>query len=152
MNDVERWLVDKEGEKQEEKESESESLRHASSTDNVKDEIHDLRDEVVELQGRSGEVDREMSKIATAPSNLSVGPKTQFAAVSVAPQTASSIVTHSHPSSSIATHSTGSPPGLSTPIHHKYYCEGIYESADDFEEERVGHEVTLPYRRLRFSS
>ena len=57
-----------------------------------------------------------MAKIATAPSNA--GPKTQSAAVSVAPQTASSIVTHSHPTSSIATHLTGSPSGPSTPIHH----------------------------------
>jgi len=56
MNDVERWLVEKEAEKKEkEKESESELLRHARSTDDMKDEVHDLRDEVVELQGRLGE-------------------------------------------------------------------------------------------------
>ena len=122
MNDVERWLVDKEAEKEKEKEkeeeSESESLRHAGSTDNVKDEIHDLRDKVIELQGRLRELGREMAKIATAPSNLSAGSKTQSAAVSVAPQTASSIVTHSHPSSSIATHSTALPSGPSTSVHH----------------------------------
>ena len=63
MNDVQRWLVDKEAEKEKEKvkvkESESESLRHASSTDNVKEEIHDLRNEVVKLQGRLGEPGRE---------------------------------------------------------------------------------------------
>ena len=120
MNDIERWLVDKGGEKEKEKEkeSESESLRHASSTDNVKDEIHDPRDEVVELQGRLGELGREMAKIATAPSNLSAGPTTQSATVSVAPHTTSSIVTHSHPTSSIATQLTGSPSGPSTPVHH----------------------------------
>jgi hypothetical protein len=124
MNDVERWLVDKEAEKEKEKEkekeSESESLKHESSTDNMKDELNDLRDEVVELQGRLGELGREMAKIATAPNNLSAGPKTQSAAVSmsVAPQTASSIVTHSHPTSSIVTHLTGSPSGPSTPTHH----------------------------------
>ena len=33
-------------------------------------------------------------------------------------KTSSSIVTHLHPGSSIATHSTGSPSGPSTPIHH----------------------------------
>ncbi|EDR01397.1 uncharacterized protein LACBIDRAFT_311016 [Laccaria bicolor S238N-H82] len=117
-----RWLVDKEADKEKEKEkdkeSESQSLRHPGSTDNVKDEIHDLRDEVVELQGRLGELGREMAKIATAPNNLSAGPKAQSAAVSVAPQTTSSIVTHSHPTSSIATHLTGSPSAPSTPIHH----------------------------------
>ena len=97
--------AEKEKEKGREKESESEALRHASSTDKVKYEIHDHRDEVVELQGRLGELGiRKMAKIATAPSNLSTGPKTQSAAVSVAPQTASSIVTHSHPSSSAAMH------------------------------------------------
>ena len=45
MNDVERWLVDKEVEKEKEKEKEkeyeSESLRHASSTDNVNEEIQE---------------------------------------------------------------------------------------------------------------
>ena len=74
MNDIERWLIDKEAEKEKEKEkekqSESESLRHASLTDHVKDEIHDLRDEVVELQGRLRELGRETVKIATGPSNL----------------------------------------------------------------------------------
>ena len=46
INDVVRWLVDKEGEKEKErekdKESELESLRQASSMDNMKDEIHEL--------------------------------------------------------------------------------------------------------------
>ena len=58
VNDVERWLVDKEAEKEKEKEKEKESelsepLTHEGSTDNMKDEIHDLRDEVVQLQRRS---------------------------------------------------------------------------------------------------
>ena len=55
-----------------------------------------------------------------APNHLAAGPKTHSAAVSmpVAPQTTSSIVTHSHPSSSIAAHSTGLPSGPSTPVHH----------------------------------
>ena len=46
VNDVERWVVDKEAEKEKEKdkekESESELPRHSSSTDNMKDEIYDL--------------------------------------------------------------------------------------------------------------
>ena len=78
MNDVERWLVDKEAEKEKEKEkekeSESESLRHASSTDHVKD-FHDIQNEVVELQGGLGELGREMATVATAPNHLSAGPK-----------------------------------------------------------------------------
>ncbi|EDR01407.1 uncharacterized protein LACBIDRAFT_311044, partial [Laccaria bicolor S238N-H82] len=122
MKDVERWLVDKEAEKEKEnmKESESkpDSPREASSTDNVKEEIHDLRDEVVELQGRLGELGREMAKIATAPNNFPAGPRTQSAAVSVAPQTTSSIFSPSHPTSPFATHLTGSPSAPSTPIHH----------------------------------
>ena len=84
----------------------------------MKDEIHDLRDEVVELQGRLSDLGREIAKILTAPNTLSAGPKTQSAAVSllVAPHTTSSIVTHSHPTSSIASHLTGSPSGPSMTI------------------------------------
>ena len=87
MDDVERWLVDKEAEKETEKEKEKEkekefeskSLRHMSSTDNVKEDIHDLWDKVVDLQGQLGELGQEMAKIATAPNNLSAGPKMQSA-------------------------------------------------------------------------
>jgi Sec-independent protein translocase protein TatA len=68
MNDVEGWLVDKEAskekEKEKEKESESVSLKHASSTDNMKDEIHDPRDEAVELQGRLGDLGRRWRKLS----------------------------------------------------------------------------------------
>ena len=118
MNDVERWLVDKEPdkgkEKEKEKESDSESLRHASPTDNV------IQEEAVELQGRLGELGWEMANIAVAPNNLSAGRIMQAAAVSmlVAPHSAFSIVTHSHPTSFIVTHLTGSPSGPSTPIRH----------------------------------
>ena len=46
MNNVERWLVNKEAEKEKEKEKEKESkselLRHRSLMDNVKAKIHDL--------------------------------------------------------------------------------------------------------------
>ena len=162
MNDVEGWLVDKEAEKEKEKEkhkeSESESLRHASSADNMKNEIHYLRDEVVKLQGRLGELGREMVNIATAPNNLSAGPKTHSVAVStsVAPE---NLFLHRHTLASgffhcnaldriaVRTQHTHPPSQVI-----KYHCEKIYESSDDFEEKRVGHEVTLPYRRLCFSA
>ena len=49
----------------------------------MKDKIRDLLDEVIELQGRLGELGREMAKIAMAPNNLSGGSKTQSTAVSM---------------------------------------------------------------------
>jgi len=121
VNDVERWLVDKEVEKEKEKEKEkdSELLINARSRDDMKDEIHDLQDKVVELQGQLGKLGREMAKIATVPNNLSAGPKMQSttATMLVALQTASSIAMHSHPTSSI-THLMRSLSGPSTLIHH----------------------------------
>jgi hypothetical protein len=85
MNDVERWLVEKE--KTREKESESASdPGHGSANE----DIHEIREEIVELQGRVGELGREMAKLATLPANLSSGPSRGSAQVSTAPSTPSS--------------------------------------------------------------
>ncbi|KAF8153290.1 hypothetical protein B0H34DRAFT_722984 [Crassisporium funariophilum] len=101
MNDVERWLVDKEKEKEEtgsvkEKEKEEkETTNHPAAED-----LQEVRNEISELQGRLGELGREMAKLATAPSNLSSGPKTQVASVSVAPQTVSAMLVQENTGSS----------------------------------------------------
>lgn len=84
MSDVERWLVEKEEKKAAEGEDET-------SPDQA---ISEIRDEMVELQGRIGELGREMAKMATAPSNLSSGPSRSSAPVSSAPPTNSTIVVH----------------------------------------------------------
>ncbi|RDB17196.1 hypothetical protein Hypma_001847 [Hypsizygus marmoreus] len=97
MSDVERWLVDKEKEKEaKEKASLHESSR-GTTPSYVSQDLHDMRDSIAELQGRVGELGREMAKLATAPSNLSSGPSRQPAPVSVAPQTTSQIIVHDNP-------------------------------------------------------
>jgi hypothetical protein len=42
-----------------------------SSQEDGHQELHDVRDEIAELQGRVGELGCEMAKLATATSNLS---------------------------------------------------------------------------------
>ena len=88
MNDVERWLVEKEREK------EAESTFHDSKSERtvsgaINHDIHEIREDVVELQGRVGELGREIATLATAPANLSSGPSRPSAQISVAPQTPS---------------------------------------------------------------
>ncbi len=97
MNDVERWLVDKEKEKQE-----TTSVKESSSQEDVHQELHDVRDEIAELQGRVGELGREMAKLATSTSNLSSGPTSQMASVihAAGPST-SSVLVQQHTGSSI---------------------------------------------------
>ncbi|KAI0316889.1 hypothetical protein OF83DRAFT_1172482 [Amylostereum chailletii] len=90
MSDVERFLVEREHEREhlaaEKKEGSSEVTEQAMS---------EMRDELVELQGRIGELGREMAKLATAPANLSGGPSRSPAPVSTAPPTSSSLAIHS---------------------------------------------------------
>jgi len=93
MNDVERWLVEKEGQKEE-------SAQNSSG--GVQQEIGELREEISELQGRVGELGREMAKLATAPSNLSSGPKSQVASINHAPRQASSTPIHESLEASVA--------------------------------------------------
>jgi len=70
-----------------------------------------MRDEFVEMQGRIGELGREMAKFATSPGMLSTMPSRVSAqAVSTAPQTNSSFAIHAQTSSSITVHSHSLPP------------------------------------------
>ncbi|KAH8112773.1 hypothetical protein DFH11DRAFT_1511353 [Phellopilus nigrolimitatus] len=78
MGDVERWLVEKE--KKElalppSSNSEKSSF-HSDDADpeNRENDLGEIRDELVELQGRVGELGREMAKLMTAPLNLTSGP------------------------------------------------------------------------------
>jgi hypothetical protein len=106
MEDVERWLVDRE----KEKETES-TIERASSQDMVKD-VREMREEMAEVQGRIGELGREMAKLATAPVNLLSGPSRTPAQVTVVPQAVSSIVVHARtpPGPSITARESTSPP------------------------------------------
>ena len=65
MNDVERWLVEKE------KEKEPQGQQQYSASPDLSQDISDIREEMVELQGRMSEIGREMAKLATSPSHLS---------------------------------------------------------------------------------
>ncbi|KAI5119479.1 hypothetical protein M0805_007213 [Coniferiporia weirii] len=78
MGDVERWLVDKEKEKDDAPppSSNSEKSSFHSDEDHVgrENDLNEIRDELIELQGRVGELGREMAKLMTAPPNLTSGP------------------------------------------------------------------------------
>ncbi|KAG5635379.1 hypothetical protein H0H81_011470 [Sphagnurus paluster] len=90
MSDVERWLVDKEKEKDSEK-------GKGAPLSAVANDLQDMKDSLSELQGRVGELGREMAKLATSPSNLSSGPSRQPGPISIAPHTASTMVVHDTP-------------------------------------------------------
>ncbi|KIM41283.1 hypothetical protein M413DRAFT_445320 [Hebeloma cylindrosporum] len=106
MNDVEKWLVDKENEKNTATAPTTPLQAEQTNSDapDVRNELHEIREEMSELQGRVGELGREMAKMATAPSNLSSGPRIQTATISPAPQsttTSSFTIKQDHTGSSI---------------------------------------------------
>ena len=108
MSDVERWLVDKESEKEGEGGEVTSRVNESSPLEGT---VNQMRDELMEMQGRIGELGREMAKFATSPGILSTAPSRVSAqAVSTAPQTNSSFAIHAQTSSSITVHSHSLPP------------------------------------------
>lgn len=101
MDDVERWLVEKE------KDKEDHGSRRRGGGAGLEDAVNEMREEVAELQGRIGELGREMAKLVTSPANLSSGPNRSSASFGRAPSTSSMAVR------SISTHIVTSP--ASTP-------------------------------------
>ncbi|KAG6914085.1 hypothetical protein DXG01_002495 [Tephrocybe rancida] len=99
MSDVERWLVDKEKEKEKADADKVSNHSDAPVSTEIMHEIRDMKDGLTELQGRVGSLGREMAKLATAPSNLSSGPSRQPPPVSTAPQTTSTYIVHDRPAS-----------------------------------------------------
>jgi len=128
MNDVERWLVDKEKEKKE-----TSSVKETPK-ENEQTDLQDMREEIAELQGRVGELGREMAKLATSASNLSSGPKPQIASVvhGAAPST-SSVLVQQHSGSSI----------IHTP-HHRLSSSTAGDSASP-PPERTSFGTRFPY-------
>ncbi|KAI0719813.1 hypothetical protein C8T65DRAFT_635248 [Cerioporus squamosus] len=135
MDDVERWLVDKEREKE---------ASHGPNGDSG-GALHEIREEMAELQGRIGELGREMAKMATAPGNLASGPGRNIPTVARAPSTSSSIAIQSisrsvtsPPRSTPPRAGTTSPP-ITTPVPSKSrgsrtrlpYPTGDYASPPD---------------------
>ncbi|EIW79773.1 hypothetical protein CONPUDRAFT_126212, partial [Coniophora puteana RWD-64-598 SS2] len=113
MGDVERWLVERESEKEKSTGeangtdkivSRGRSLSRSPARDSA--QLKALREEITELQSRMGEMGREMARLATAPVNLSSTSAARATPVaSSAPQTDSNIVS-SHGSSFSATAAT----------------------------------------------
>lgn len=93
MDDVERWLVDKE----QEKEGASQKHMELQQTGDLPpaDALNEIREELAEVQGRIGELGREMAKMVTAPGNLSSGPSRSPPGLGRAPSTSSSIAVRS---------------------------------------------------------
>ena len=109
MSDVERWLVEKENEKGGDGDEGGSKVNESSSF--LEGSVNEMRDELMEMQGRIGELGREMAKFATSPGMLSTMPSRVSAqAVSTAPQTNSSFAIHAQTSSSITVHSHSLPP------------------------------------------
>ena len=104
MSDVERWLVDKESEKEN-------TVSKVDESSVLEGTVNEMRDELLEMQGRIGELGREVAKLVTTPAILSSLPSRVSAqAVSTAPQTNSSFAIHAQTSSSITVHSHSIPP------------------------------------------
>ncbi|KAI0293637.1 hypothetical protein B0F90DRAFT_1762074 [Multifurca ochricompacta] len=109
MSDVERWLVEKESEKENE-------ASKADGSAALEVTVNEMRDEFMEMQGRIGELGREVAKLVISPVTLSSTPSRVSAqAVSTAPQTNSSFAIHAQTSSSITVHSHSLPPNTPTP-------------------------------------
>ncbi|KAH8102136.1 hypothetical protein BXZ70DRAFT_906118 [Cristinia sonorae] len=118
MDDVERWLVDKEGEKERDPSRPLESQQTGEPGSALA--MQELREELAEVQGRIGELGREMAKMVVAPGNLSSGPSRNGASIGRAPSTSSSIAVRSI-SANVSTprttlvKDTTSPPVVTTP-------------------------------------
>ncbi|EGO01254.1 hypothetical protein SERLA73DRAFT_26768, partial [Serpula lacrymans var. lacrymans S7.3] len=101
MGDVERWLVERENEKDKTKDEarapegseDATSKLEANSRDYaLTNDLATIKEDMTELQSRVGELGREMAKLATSPAVLSSAPARSSPVISIAPQTSSSIV------------------------------------------------------------
>lgn len=135
MGDVEKWLVDKEKER-EEKEASSTSApadhpEPRAEPDSA--ELSELREELAEVQGRIGELGREIAKLATAPANLSsVASRNSTSSMARAPSASSSYAVRHLQTPSRGREST-SPPvsGQSASRTRLPYPTGDYASPPD---------------------
>ncbi|KAF9484305.1 hypothetical protein BDN70DRAFT_826014 [Pholiota conissans] len=136
MNDVERWLVDKE------KAKTDESSATGVQQPQVQQELQEMREEVSELQGRVGELGREMAKLATAPSNMFSAPKAQPATVQPPMQVTSSVLVQHNTGSSIP----------STPHHRRISTSATDSTSPPLAARRVASGTRLPYPQGDYTS
>lgn len=111
MDDVERWLVEKE----QEKESQSVKSKGNAEASTQALDVSDIREELSELQGRMGEIGREMAKMVTSPGNLSSGPSRSSTSLNRAPSAVSSMAVRTMTTSPPHTYSTHSKEATSPP-------------------------------------
>lgn len=101
MGDVERWLVDKENQRNKE--------REPNDKPSPESELAAIRGDVTELQSRTTELGREMARLATSPAVLSSNAAIRSSPImSTAPPTESSIVSPHESIFSSAADSTAS--------------------------------------------
>ncbi|KAG5641097.1 hypothetical protein DXG03_006034 [Asterophora parasitica] len=134
MSDVERWLVDKEKEKVTGKKSVQ------GDTAQV---VQDMKNSITELEGRLGELGREMATLVTSPSNLSSGPSREPALVSIAPQTTSTLVVHDTSADVLPPEAPLSP--VSTPHHSRLVSVTARESTSPPMASSKSSGTRLPY-------
>jgi len=108
MDDVERWIVEKE------KEKETGTRPRMNGTDaEGEGGLSEVREELAEMQARVSELGREMAKLITAPGNLASGPSRNSAAIARAPSATSAVAVRSI-SQNVATSPTSTPPRVAT--------------------------------------
>ncbi|PPQ84934.1 hypothetical protein CVT25_004447 [Psilocybe cyanescens] len=140
MNDVEKWLVEKETQKED-----MASTKEPSSSKQleVTHELHGIREEMTELQGRVGELGREMAELATSPSRLSSGPTTQTTSVSPPLATTSSMI--------VEEHNTGSSIP-STPHHRRISASALESTSPPLASTKTPSGTRLPYPQGDYTS
>ncbi|KAH9931517.1 uncharacterized protein B0H18DRAFT_1140423 [Fomitopsis serialis] len=110
MDDVERWLVEKE------KEKETGTKPRVNGTDaEGEGGLSEVREELAEMQARVSELGREMAKLITAPGNLASGPSRNSAAIARAPSATSAVAVRSI-SQNVATSPTSTPPRVAASV------------------------------------
>ncbi|KZT08095.1 uncharacterized protein LAESUDRAFT_610363, partial [Laetiporus sulphureus 93-53] len=95
MDDVERWLVEKEKEKQKEQEQPAARQLPNGDMEAGEGDMGEIREELAELSGRVTELGREMARMLTASANLLPGPSRSTASIARSPTATSSVAVFS---------------------------------------------------------
>ena len=126
MNDVERWLVEKEKEKEN---ADSASVRPPGNTAGVSpEEVGALREELTELQSRMGEMGRQMARLASSSSGGRPTPRQRE------PSTPS-------PPNDVETNHTGS----STNAHQRFSSTALETTTPPLASRKPPAGTRLPY-------
>lgn len=123
MSDVERWLVDKEKEKEEKSIHEGEPA-HTNASSHPSEELTEMKEHVEELQGRVGALGREMAKLAAAAAAApSSGARVSRPLPQISPQTSPNATSIGVPTNTVLS----SNPIVTTP-HTRIASSTAFES------------------------